>query len=226
MGSFYPPKSDIDLLVIVDELSEREGRILYERLAHHHDCRPYAGGLEVSIIRRRDAQYPKHPVPSLLHFSETTRGFQEYRDGNPPTDGDLIAHLMVARQRGVSLLGPRPEIAIGDLCWTDYLSSVRADIDWILEDENLLTSPYYGVLNLCRWAMMQAGPQGLVPSKEEAGVWALSHLPAFTREVVSQALAACRAPDWPGTIVGRQTAGGPWARSSLIDFRNAMRARI
>ena len=84
MGSFYVPKSDIDLLVIVNGLSEPQSRIFYDLLERHHAGRPYAGGLEVNVIRSQDAKFPKHPMPFLVHFSETTTGPQEYRNGNPP----------------------------------------------------------------------------------------------------------------------------------------------
>lgn len=103
MGSFYPPKSDIDLLILVHDLPEAAGPILYDLLARHHAARPYAGGLEASVILVADARAPYHPVPYLVHFSETTTGFRSWQDGALPMDEDLVAHLTVARHRGVSL---------------------------------------------------------------------------------------------------------------------------
>jgi hypothetical protein len=225
IGSFYPPKSDVDLIVIVSGLADQQASRVYDLFEDHHARRPYAGGLEVSVIRSRDAKFPKHPLPYLVHFSETTAGFQAYRDGYPPTDQDLIAHLTVAKHRGISLFGPQPACLIGELSWTDYLSSVSADIEWILEDQNILRSPYYGVLNLCRWAMMRETQERIVRSKEEAGVWGLSHLPTFTEEVVGQALTTYRSSEWPCSREERQTAGGPWDRQNLIRFRDYMRSR-
>jgi streptomycin 3"-adenylyltransferase len=224
MGTFHAPKSDVDLLVVVQDLSADQARWLYSFFERHHSGRPYIGGLEVSVIRTADARSPEHPLPYLVHFSETTTGWQPWHDGKLPTDEDLIAHLTVAKHRGRSLYGPAPEDIIGELSWTDYLTSIRGDIDWILEDENILKSPYYGVLNLCRWAMMKDAADPIVPGKEEAGVWAMSHLPEKLREIVAQALAAYRAPDWPQTIRERQLSGGPWSSGLLIEFRNYMRA--
>lgn len=225
MGTFRAPKSDVDLLVLVEDLTADQARGLYSLFERHHSRRPYAGGLEVSVIRAADARSPEHPLPSLVRFSETTTGWQAWHDGNPPADEDLIAHLMVAKHHGRSLHGPAPGDAIGDPPWADYLTSVRGDIDWILEDENILESPYYGILNLCRWAMMEKAADRIVPGKEEAGVWAMSHLPQGLKEIVAQALAAYRGSDWPQTIRDRQLSGGPWDRTPLIRFRDYMRSR-
>jgi streptomycin 3"-adenylyltransferase len=225
MGTFRPPKSDIDLLVLVNELSFAQASALYSLFERHHARRPYAGGLEASVISSSDARLPVHPLPSLVHFSETSGGLRPWPDGVPPTDSDLIAHMMVAKYRGHSLFGPSPDDVIGEVPWASYLDAVRGDIAWILEDENLLTTPYYGVLNLCRWAMMADTEGRIVPGKEEAGVWALSHLPTALRGIIEQSLAAYRSTDWPRTIAERRMLGGPWSRAALIAFRNDMRAR-
>ena len=58
------------------------------------------------------------------------------------------------------------------------------------------------------------------PGKEEAGIWAISHLPGELRDIVAQALAAYRGSDWLHTIRERQLSGGPWRRTSLINFRD------
>ena len=225
MGTFYAPKSDIDLLVLVKDASSEQARRLYDLFEQLHSRRPYAGGLEVSVICLADARSPKHPMPYMVHFSETTTGWQPWPNGKLPADEDLIAHLTVARQRGCSLHGPDPADIIGELSWSTYLASVRSDIDWILCDENILESPYYGILNLCRWAMMAETPERIVPGKDEAGMWALSHLPEGLKSVVAQALAAYRSTDWPQTINERQQSGGPWCRESLIRFRDYMRSQ-
>lgn len=224
MGSFRMPKSDVDLLVLVEDLTVDEAGLLHAVFERLHRRRPYVGGLEVSVIRADDARSPRHPLPYLVHFSETTTAPQSWSGGRPPTDEDLIAHLTVAKYRGVGLHGPPPSEAIGDLSWADYLASVWGDIAWILEGENILASPYYGILNLCRWAMMAEAADHIVPGKEEAGEWALTHLPGEHGALVAQALAAYRASDWPRTQRERQLSGGPWHREPLIAFRDYMQS--
>lgn len=224
--SFYPPKSDIDILVIAEDLSELQSHALYRLFERHHAARPYVGGLEASAIRRADARAPVHPVPFLVHFSEATTGPIPHPDGRLPTDPDLAAHLTVARRRGVSLLGSPPAAIIGKVPRADYLAAVHTDIEWILEGENILTTPVYGVLNLCRWAMMEASSEPIVPSKEEAALWALAHLPEPHRAIVGRALAAYRASERPADAAARRIAGGPWDRDALLGLCDALRATL
>lgn len=115
MGSFHAPKSDIDLLVLVRDLSSSQAGGLYNLFERHHARRPYVGGLEASVIRAGDAKSPRHPLPYLVHFSETTTGWQPWQGEELPVDEDLIAHLTVAKHRGLSLYGPDPADIIGEL---------------------------------------------------------------------------------------------------------------
>jgi streptomycin 3"-adenylyltransferase len=220
MRSYYPPKSDLDLLIIVSDLAEEGRESLYRLLAEHHARRPYEAGLEVSAIRAADAHAPRHRLPYLVHFSESTTGVQAFDGGALPTDPDLVAHLMVGRTRGVSLYGPPPAELIGVVRWADYVAAVAHDIDELLAGEAILAAPRYAVLNLCRWAMMGAADRPLVPSKEEAALWALEHAPVRHRALIAQALAAYRSAE-PVTLgEALRLAGGPWDRQALLGFRD------
>ncbi len=222
MNAFFPPKSDIDLLIITDRLSEEKRLGLYDLLADRHLCRPYAGGLEACVVDKAVAMAPRHPVPQQLKFSETTQAAQ----ARPAPDEDLIVHLTVAKNRGIALYGPPPGELIGLLRRDDYLRAIQADIEWILTEENLLISPYYGVLNLCRWEMIKRhGNADILPSKKAGGLWGRRHLPASFHGLIDQSQAAYMNTEWPRDIVQRQQAGGPWRRDALVQFRNFMRER-
>jgi len=219
MGAFYPPKSDLDLLVLATDLGGDARIRLWRLLERRHRVRPFAAGLEVSAIRAADAAAPRHPLPYLAHFSETTSS-PDLVSGPLPSDPDLIAHLAVARQRGVSLFGPPPGELIGPVARADYLAAVRCDIDWLLEGEAILQSPRYGVLNLCRWAMLSAGAKPDPPGKEEAALWALENAPPAHHALIARALAAQRsdAPVGPGEDL--RLVGGPWGAPALLAFRD------
>ncbi|HLK26552.1 MAG TPA: aminoglycoside adenylyltransferase domain-containing protein [Caulobacteraceae bacterium] len=223
MGSYYPPKSDIDLLIVVDDLDEAAGGDLYDLLSRRNAARPYVAGLEVSAVRARDLERPIHPLPFLIHLGDNTAGPQPRPEGALPRDLDLVAHLMVARERGLSLVGPPPDQLIGPIDWNDYLAAVKADIDWLLSGEAIVETPRYAVLNLCRWTMMQATPRQLVPSKEEAALWALERLPPEHHAIVDHALRVYRddADVTPDALIA---AGGPWDDKALRAFRDWVRA--
>jgi hypothetical protein len=78
------------------------------------------------------------------------------------------------------------------------------------------------VLNLCRWQMIKRTPVRVVPSKEEAGEWALAQLPPETHGVINQALTAYRASGWPKDAPERRRSGGPWDRAELLEFRDIL----
>lgn len=218
MGCYYPPKSDTDLLIIVSAMNESAAADLYRLLQRHHGLRPYAAGLEVSAVLASDAARPTHPSPYLVHFSSGTRGPQAWRGGALPVDPDLCAHLTIARARGASLVGPPAPDLIGPVRREDYLAAVGSDIKEILAEGGLIRSPTYAVLNLCRWAMMRATKDPLTPSKEEAGLWAMEHVPPPHREVVAQALSAYRSAE----AVDAQDlalASGPWDEGRLKALR-------
>lgn len=222
MGAFHPPKSDIDLLVVTPDPGEPAARALHGLFARLHEQRPSTAGLEVSALRPEDLRAPVHPSPYLTHFSSGALVPQARKNGALPRDPDLVAHLMVARQRGVSLFGPPPADLIGPIRWEDYLAAVKYDIDDLLTAEGLLGSPRYAVLNLCRWAMIRSGEATLVPGKTEAARWALSSLPPAHHRLIAQALAAQQSeapvgPEGPGR------AGGPWDEAALLAFGDWVR---
>ena len=131
--------------------------------------------------------------------------------------------MVVARERGISIYGASPRDILGTPNWNAYLASVQADTDWILDGENILRSPFYGVLNLCRSAMFKATNERLVISKEEGALWALSHLPTALRPVVNEVLEAYRAEARVHSIEERRLAGRIWDHASLLHFRDALR---
>jgi hypothetical protein len=226
MGSFYPPKSDIDLLIVSRFLEKEKRHKIFALLKNYQDARPYIGSLEVSVILDTDAKTPKHPLPYLVHFGENVAGSQEFDNKNLPLDADLIAHLMVTQQRGISLYGPEPKEVIGKLNWDDYLASVKLDIAWILEGENILSSPFYGVLNLCRWVMMKLSDQQIVPSKEEAGLWALENLTLKDKGIIEKALEAYRSNTPIKSESERRRAGRVWNEEVLLDFRDEIQGLL
>ena len=227
MGSFYPPKSDIDLLIIVNStLSFSEQKQIYNRLIELADNRPMTGFLELSLVLSEHAKEPRHPIPFELHFGEEfpakIRAGQFDYDKARGNDPDLAAHFTVTKNRGISVYGPAPEQVLGDVPWQDYMASVLDDLSWILDEENILTSPFYGVLNCCRVLEMLEKGKGTVSSKEEGALWALDCLPAVHQEIIGFAL-DCYKSDKPVSSDQRQKAGIEWPEDKLLKFRDYVR---
>ena len=58
--------------------------------------------------------------------------------------------------------------------WQSFMDAVVDDFNWIIEGENIVQSPVYGVLNICRVLQLLNENNGKVHSKDEGGEWALS----------------------------------------------------
>ncbi len=184
------------------------------------------GSLELSIILARHAAAPRHPVPFELHFgADYTAAIRDDSYDYSRAKGedpDLCAHLSVTRLRGIALYGPPSADMIGPVAWTDYIAAVQDDLDWILDGENILISPFYGVLNICRVLEMQTKGEGTVSSKEEAALWALAALPSSHHDVIQESLACYRDPA-PVTPQTRQKGGREWDEGRLLAFRDFAR---
>lgn len=230
-GCYYRPKSDIDILAICTQIpTAATCTDLLRRLAHLNRKRPYTGSLEFSLILSETARHPTHPMSYIVHFSEAHEADILNKDyqytGIPQNDRDLAAHLTVARAKGYCLAGSNPATIIGDIPWKNFLDSIiGGDLDWILENENILISPFYAVLNACRTCMTLRLGKGTIVSKEEGALWALSNLSPVLSPIIMMALDAYRS-DTPVPPEHRRRAGLDWPRSELISFRDAMREEL
>jgi predicted nucleotidyltransferase len=193
IGSYFRPKSDVDLLVVADgPLDEAERRALAIDLLEDFDRRPIIGGIELSVVQQRSIEPFTHPMPYEFHFSETcVDSVRGGGSGPQGTDRDLAAHCTMARLRGLALYGPAPSDLIADVPHGAYMDAVLDDARWIV-DGGVLESPFYGVLNLCRTLHIVLDAPELPPSKDESASWALEHLPAAEHPIVAAALECYR----------------------------------
>jgi streptomycin 3"-adenylyltransferase len=230
MGSFFRPKSDVDLLVVVEEpLTNPHRRRLAADLLQFLDQRPIVGGIELSVVRRGSLESFEHPMPYELHFSEKwAEDVREGGSGPRGTDPDLAAHCTMTRLRGLSLRGPEPSVLIGEVPYDAYLDAVMGDVRWIL-DGGIVKSPFYGVLNLCRTLQTVLSEPELPPSKDEGGRWALDNLPPEHRAVVTAAMECYRSRAVVPLDL-RPCHGHVWDEIALLDIaaysRNILQERL
>ena len=223
-GSFYPPKSDVDLLVVVrSPLTPRERRSFGLLCASLHEARPIVGGLECSVVLEQVTLQARHPMPSEAHFSESSAVEDTDHDAPHEANPDLITHCQAILEGGIRMRGSPIRDVFGPVDPAAFRDSISGDVDWILEDENIVETPFYGVLNLCRalWVWSAESPR-LAPSKDEAGEWALERLPPPHADMVVEALRAYRDPE-PLAPADRKTAGREWDRRPLLAFRDYFR---
>lgn len=149
--------SDLDVLVVTDTAAglAELGRSLLETAS-------FPRPLELSVVASAAAIQPQAPWPYLLHVnSADDRVTADDGAGDP----DLIAHYAVARQSGLSLLGPEPANVIGPVDREELLEFFAGELQWGLEHAD----QRYAVLNACRAVAYAA--TGELLSKVDGATW-------------------------------------------------------
>ncbi len=193
MDCFNPDKSDIDLLVVMENSITGEQKLsLMEEIVKLNDMAP-AKGLEISFVKRKYCNPFVYPTPFEFHFSpahlqwfhDDPNGYVDKMNG---TDKDLAAHFTIINQYGIRLYGDDIADVFGVVPRADYIDSVWYDIENAAED--IMAAPVYVVLNLCR--VLAYLKDDIILSKEKGGEWGLKHLDAKYRALVSGALNSYR----------------------------------
>ena len=166
-SGFDPARSDLDVFAIVDEkLDEKQfARVGSVILSISGDPHP----LEFSIVTLDSLVNWKRPCPHLMHFAEKKRSRFEEGMFTPesPTDDDLTMHMVVARSRGIDLLGTFPVTDLPEIPRSEYLAAIEGDFEWAQSrDEDLAD---YVFSNACRTLAFLR--DGLVLSKSEGRRW-------------------------------------------------------
>ena len=189
MGCFNPRKSDIDLIIVVDQpLSDPVKRAYLDMVVGYNACGP-AKGIEMSIVLQRVCKPFVYPTPFELHFSAGHLDWyredpDEYIREMNGTDKDLAAHFTIINKRGKCLYGPPIEEVFAEVPGGDYMDSIWFDVEGAAEE--ITEYPMYLTLNLARVLAYQE--DGLVLSKKEGGEWAIRTLPPEYRPLIADAM--------------------------------------
>lgn len=94
-----------------------------------------------------------------------------------------------------------------------------------IEDEHIIETPFYGVLNICRILQLINENSQTVHSKDEGGEWGLNNLPQEYHAIIQQALDAYRS-SVEVSEEQRRTAGKNWNKKKLLAFRDYARRTL
>ena len=189
MGCFNPEKSDIDLIIVVDDkMSDITKKAYMDMVVKLNSYAP-AKGIEMSIVRKEVCDPFVYPTPFELHFS--AMHLKWYED-NPEdyilkmngTDKDLAAHFTIIGKRGKCLLGLPIEDVFAVVPKADYMDSIWNDI--VEAPEEITENTMYLTLNLVR--VLAFAKDGLVLSKKEGGEWGLKNVPEEYHSLIEDAL--------------------------------------
>lgn len=172
MGCFNPKKSDIDLIVVIEErITDEQKMLLMEQIVLLNEQAPQKG-IELSVIKKSVCKNIVCPTPFELHFSPVHLAWflqkpEEYVKNMKGSDPDLPAHFMVIKHYGIVLWGAEIHEIFSDVSPKIYFESIWSDI--ASAEADVLENPVYVILNLCRTlAYVQ---EGVVLSKKAGGEW-------------------------------------------------------
>jgi len=228
-GCFFSPKSDIDIVFVVEQNMPAElRRTVALAMCDWSDKRTIVGDIEISVLRRADTFDFKHPLPYELHYGESHK--DAIRDGTitfegDQSDPDLAVYCRVIRERGICLSGAPIEVVFGAVPVEFYKESIIEDLEWIIEDDHVTETPFYCVLNCCRVLMANSVGWERILNKDEGGEWALANLPAEHHAIIAQALACYRSDEHVDPSM-RRTHGHDWDLEALRAFRDYVRDRV
>lgn len=189
MGCFNREKSDIDLLVVVNEKIPDEVKMRYMDMVVRLNEDAPKKGIEMSIVRKAVCKPFIYPTPFELHFSSAHLGWyrknpSDYIGRMHGTDKDLAAHFMILYHRGKCLYGKGIPDIFEPVKEEIYLDSIWNDV---ADAENeIMANPTYIILNLCR-ALAYATDR-LILSKKEGGIWGIANLPQKYHGLILSAL--------------------------------------
>ena len=189
MECFNPEKSDIDLIVVINQpLLNSVKREYMDMVVKCNDLAP-AKGIEMSIVLRGVCNPFAYPTPFELHFS--SMHLKWYKD-NPEEyirkmngeDIDLAAHFTILNKRGICLYGAPIKSVFAEVPNSNYMDSICNDISDA--KENIEKDTMYLVLNLAR--VLAYKEDGLILSKKECVKWAIKNVPKEYHKLIEDAM--------------------------------------
>lgn len=189
MNCFNPDKSDIDLIIVIEnEISDAKKIDFLEQVVKLNELAP-AKGLEMSIVKRKYCKPFMYPTPYELHFSPTHLKWfidnpENYVANMKGEDKDLAAHFTILNKFGVMLWGEQIENVFGEVSKKAYVESIWSDVEGATKD--IADEPMYMTLNLCR--VMAFLKEDRYLSKQQGGEWGLAHIQKRYHPIITHAL--------------------------------------
>lgn len=189
MGCFNPKKSDLDILVVVENpITDLQKKKFMDVIVALNDNAP-AKGIEMSLIRSEYCKNFVYPTPFDLHFSNMHLNWYksnptEYIEKMNGTDHDLAAHFVITKNWGIVLYGKPINDVFGEIPSEAYLDSIKSDI--ISSQDEVIDNSIYIILNLCR--VLAYVQDRLVLSKKEGGEWGIKNIDGKYKGLIKEAL--------------------------------------
>lgn len=182
-NAFNPATSDVDVVAVLNrDLSQRQ---LSKLRQFHKLVKAYGNRgdeLEIDYVNRR--KFFKPAFVYELHGNKLKK--VKYCDAFKP-----ITWLNI-RNSGITFFGPRPKTWVPVVAKSHLDKALKEEIEYLCREmiskrsRPMLWEQVYWVLTLCRVIFTKR--KGTLPSKEQAGKWALKYLNKQWRDIITLAL--------------------------------------
>lgn len=233
-GSYYPPKSSVDIFALTTgplPCAAAEG--LQEDLVRLAASQAPEVALACGILTAAEACRPLAPLAWQFCFdtrSDTPEPLPPAEKGGNSLEAlgfapGLPLRLAAVQQHGLALLGPPATEAFAapehELVLLDILETSGS----LLWENDLPEQPQNAILNACRLLHMRREANRRIGGKEESGEWALKKLPGRLRPLVLNALLAYRSneADSSGEVNERPRR---WDPDDLESFQKYARRKF
>jgi predicted nucleotidyltransferase len=189
-GCFYPARSDLDLLIVVERPLRRDYKLGLAQAALTRSNAPYP--LDVLVVARGDLVPWRYPVPCQLRICEERRarlaaatagiGWLAWPEGAEEISRIAAIEIASTRGHGITLHGPPPGELLPEPPRTDLLDAVLSSVEGA-EQHSPAELP-----RLCQ--ALAYTRAGLLPARAEALRWALETLAEDYQPPIAQVLAA------------------------------------
>lgn len=219
MGCFNAKKSDIDLIVVINNDISNEIKRQYMDMVVELNKKAPNKGIELSIVKECVCNPFIYPTPFELHFSITHLNWyqtnpEEYVERMKGTDKDLAAHFTIIYHRGKTVYGKDIKSVFFEVSRRDYMDSIWNDIE-NAKDE-IIENSMYIILNLCR--VLAYKKDNLILSKQEGGKWGIDNIPISQyKNMISAALAEYQTGD---TMVLNKLVATEFAEYMLAQIKS------
>jgi len=193
LGAYEPPRSDVDVALVVESQLERaEKEALVDALRHESLPCP-ARGLELVAYTRAAAAAETVDADFELNLN-TGRAMTSRVDFEPdPAETFWFAvDRAILRGSGVAVRGPRAAEVFGQIPRGALLSVVARSLRWHLDGP---AAPDDAVLNACR--SLRFARESAWSAKREAGEWAVGRV---ARSAVVESALRARDGDEPPSL--------------------------
>ena len=134
MRCYNEKKSDIDLLIVVNEVIPNEIKHRFMDMVVELNTYAPPKGIELSIVKREVCNPFVYPTPFELHFSIAHLEWYktdplDYIDKMNGIDKDLAAHFTIIYHRGKCLYGKDIKNVFGTVGKENYFDSICSDIE-------------------------------------------------------------------------------------------------